>query len=174
MARLSLILTKKFIKNNIIAADRKEIYKTGIELILANLINIMLILIIGLITKSFLYSCIYLMTFWTVRRFSGGFHAKTYGVCRIVTVGSYAIVFLISQRITQNYIIYAVVFDATTILTMLLFSPIHHPNKELTSVEIKANKLFSLLTAMLYSVISIILILFSRREGLIISLTLIH
>lgn len=172
MEAISTLLTEKFIQGNIIDPAKQEIYKTGIQLITADIINISLILIIGILTKSFPYSVIYLALFWTVRRFSGGFHAKTYGVCRCVTVGTYISVLVISRVLHGHLMLYTVIADCVAVITMLKFAPIRHPNKELTNKEIQANKLFSLLTTLLYTVISIILIAIGCNAGLVISLVL--
>ena len=171
MNTLSNYLTEKFIQRSIINPDNYEIYKTGLELILADIINFSLILIIGIISKTFTYACIYLLMFWTVRRFSGGFHAKTYAVCRIVFVGTYVSIIYIGSVLSSS-IFAAVICNIITIITMCLFAPVKHPNKELTNREKQANRLFALLTTLFFAIISIILIFIGRKEGLIISLTL--
>ncbi len=167
-----MLLTQKLISQDIINPDYEEIYKTGIKLVLSDILNVALVLFIGVITYSFAYSCIYLITFWTVRRFSGGFHAKTYGFCRVITVGIYILVLLVSRIITQHYIIYTIIFDIITVLTVILYAPIQHQNKELTIVEIKANKLVSILITFLISIVSLISTIFKKEMGIIISLTL--
>ena len=171
METISKRLTEKFIQRGIIEPEKQEIYKTGIELIIADIINISLILAIGFITKSFIYSCIYLIMFWTVRRFSGGFHAKSYAVCRMVFIGTYISIFCVSA-IFNNWLIASVICNIIAITTVLLFAPVRHPNKELSEREKRANKLFALIATLFFTLISIILILFGCKEGLIISLTL--
>ena len=171
MDAISNYLTRKFIQRSIIEPDKQDIYRTGINLILADIINFSLILTIGVISKTFIYACIYLLMFWTVRRFSGGFHAKTYNICRIITVGTYVAVIFVS-RVLRILIPAAVICNIITIITICLFAPVKHPNKELTEREKQANKLFALLTTIFFAIISIVLVCIGRREGLIISLTL--
>lgn len=171
MNTLSNYLTEKFIQRSIINPDNHEIYRTGVELILADIINFLLILTVGFISRTFIYSGIYLLIFWTVRRFSGGFHAKTYTVCRIVTVGTYVAVIFVG-RVLNILIPIAVICNIVTIITMCLFAPVKHPNKELTKREKQANKLFALLTTLFFAIISIVLVYVGRKEGMIISLTL--
>lgn len=172
MENISAYFVRKFIKRNIINPDKAGIYEEGLKLITADIINFSAILSIGFLTKSFVYSCIYLLLFWTVRRFCGGFHAKTYTVCRIVTIGTFVLILAVSRIINQYFIVYVFSCDIIAIITMILFSPIRHPNKELTEKEVKANKLFSAVTTAFFSITSIVLTSFSRKEGLIISLTL--
>lgn len=172
MEKISSFLTEEIIQRGIINSQKKEICKTGIELILSDIINFSLILIIGVFTSSVLYSCMYILLLWSVRRFSGGFHAKTYSVCRTVTIGMYILILLFSKILNSHWIFYTTIFNLVTFITMLIFAPIRHPNKELTSREVQANKLFSLITTLFFSIVSILLVTFGRKEGLIISLTL--
>lgn len=172
MDTIADLLTEKLIQRKIIDCKKREIYYTGIKLICADIINFSLIMVIGLITKSFVYSLIYIVEMVLVRRFSGGFHAKTYGVCRILTVGTYVMIFIVSRCIDEYYSIYSMVFGVLAIVSMIIFAPIRHPNKELNETERKANKLFSVLTTSGFVVLAIILSICSRKSGLIISLIL--
>lgn len=172
METISAFLVDKLLKRNIILEEKAPICKNGIMLILADIINFSLILIIGLFTKSLFESVMYLTVFWIVRRFSGGFHAKTYWLCRIVTVGTYMTIFLVSKIINDYYIIITLICDIFAVITMIVFAPIRHPNKELTNKEVKANKLFALLTTLFFTLLSIVLSVFNRKEGLVISLIL--
>ncbi|MCI9085140.1 MAG: accessory gene regulator B family protein [Clostridia bacterium] len=172
MESLASYLCNQCLQRKIIKPEKQEIYRVGFELIIADIINFSLIFICGILTKSFLYSCVYSLLLWFVRRFSGGFHAKTYGVCRVVTVGTYLLVFLVNKFIIEHWLIYALICDAISIVTMIIFAPIRHPNKELTLSEIKANRFFAILTTILFSLLSILLIIFNLKIGLVISLTL--
>ena len=171
MNAISNYLTQIFIQHSIIESEKQEIYKTGIKLIVADIINFSLILTIGIISKTFIYACIYLLLFWTVRRFSGGFHAKTYTVCRVVFVGTYVSIICIGSILNTRFLV-SVICNIITIITMCLFAPVKHPNKDLTIREKQANKFFALLTTLFFAIVSIILIFIGRREGLIISLIL--
>ena len=103
---------------------------------------------------------------WAVRRFTGGFHAKTYTLCRICTVGIYALIILAGRFIKKNLLIYSVGMNLFTILTVIKFAPIRHPNKDLTETEIKANKFFAIISSVIFSAVSVFLIGVGRKEGL--------
>lgn len=172
METISTLLVDKLLQRNIILDEKARICKAGIMLILADIINFSLILIMGLFTKSLFESVMYLTIFWIVRRFSGGFHAKTYWLCRIVTVGTYITIFLVSNIINDYYIIITLICDIFAVSAMIVLAPIRHPNKYLTNKEVKANKLFALLTTLFFTLLSITLSVFNRKEGLVISLIL--
>lgn len=172
MEIISEFFIRQFINRQLISPDKKEIYKTGLNLIIADIINFTLVLTIGVITKSLINSCIYLIMFWTLRRFSGGFHARTYGVCRLVTLGTYILILLVSNVLNNFLVVSSVICSIITIVTMIVFAPIRHPNKELTENEVKANKLFSVVVTIFYVTISIILTIIGRKEGIVIALVL--
>ena len=59
-------------------------YEYGIELILGDLINYILIFVTGIVLKQDVYiPLLYLICFVSVRIFSGGFHAATHAGCSI-------------------------------------------------------------------------------------------
>lgn len=164
--------TSILIKNNIILLENKELYKTGITLILADVINFLIIITISFISQTLIYGFIYLLLFLTVRVFSGGFHAKTYSVCRMTFVCTYIAVLAVAYFIGDNWILYTIMCDIAALITMVFFSPVRHPNKELSDKEIKGNKAMSLLTTTVYSILSVVLVILGRKEGLIIAIVL--
>ena len=108
----------------------------------------------------------------SIRRFSGGFHAKTYWLCRLVTVGTYVIVWLMSRMVNDYLMLCTIICDFITLVTMFAFAPIRHPNKQLTENEVKANRFFSMVTTLFFAVASVVLTAISRKEGIVIALIL--
>ena len=172
METVSEMLVKKMTDRGIIVPEKREVYKTGIMLLLADLINFALVLLIGILCGALYESALYLLMMWTVRRFSGGYHAKTYGRCRAVTVGTYILVLISENLISDNFAVIALVCNAFAIVTGFVFSPVRHPNRELTEKERKANRLFAVLATLFFAAASIVLTLLDRKEGLAISLIL--
>lgn len=166
------LLLNELLKREIISKDKTDIYKVGLELIVADVINTILIIGVSLITNTFISGCLYMLVFCGVRKFCGGFHAKTYWLCRLVTVFTYLIIIAVSSVLSNNLLQIVLVCDIVTVISMFLFAPVRHPNKELKEKEIKANKLFAILSASGFSILSVMLILFERKEGLNISLNL--
>lgn len=160
------------LKKQIIKPEKQNIYKEGFKLFMADLINIFLVIIIGLITKSFIHSALYLFMLLTVRRFCGGFHAKTYYLCRTITVGTYILIFTASCLIVRYQLTMSIIINAVAVTTMLLFSPVVVPGKELTFKEKRINKILSVITTTIFSVISMALCIAGKKTGFVISLIL--
>lgn len=172
METVSEMLVKKMTDRGVIVPEKREVYKTGIMLLLADMINFALVLLIGILCGALYESALYLLMMWTVRRFSGGYHAKTYGRCRAVTVGTYILVLISENLISDNFAVIALVCNAFAIVTVFVFSPVRHPNRELTEKERKANRLFAVLATLFFAAVSTVLTLLDRKEGLAISLIL--
>ena len=83
---ISKKITEKLIAKGIIE-ERKygaDVYEYGIELILGDLINYILIFVTGIVLKQDAYiPLLYLICFVSVRIFFGGFHAVTHAGCSI-------------------------------------------------------------------------------------------
>lgn len=172
MELIANILTKKYIEKNIIDEKLQDMYREGLMLIIADIINISIILLIGVCIRKFAYSVIFLIIFWTVRWFSGGYHAKTYGLCRITTVSSFLMAVLLCEILKGRMQYLSVLFIIITLITILIFSPIKHPNKDLSPQVRQRSKKIALIIAALFSMCSFILCQRMKTEGFIISTTL--
>lgn len=124
-----------------------EIYIYGVELLISSIISTTIILLIGLLTKTFFESIIFLISFSAIRVYTGGYHSMTYLRCNIISALSYVaiVVFLyLFEEFTSNLIVITSCFLLTVILA-LIFAPVRHENKELSESDIKKYKLLSLL-----------------------------
>lgn len=140
----SYIATKFFNEND---KYPKEIYIYGIELLISSLISTSVILLIGLLTKTFCESIIFLISFSAIRVYTGGYHSMTYLRCNIISASSY-IAIVVFLYLLRDYVANPTVLLIGYLLTMLLalvFAPVKHENKELSESDIKKYKLLSLL-----------------------------
>lgn len=172
MDTVSDLVVKKFLERNIIDAKMQDMYREGVKLILADIINISIIILIGILLHRFTCSAVFLLVFWTVRWFAGGFHAKTYGMCRITTVSSFAVSLILGIAAGTYARYLTIIFDTAAFLTILIFAPIKHPNKELSTAVRKRSKKIALVMTAIFSAVSVILCRYARIEGFIISSTL--
>ena len=142
---LATYISNKFFNEN----DKypKEIYIYGIELLISSFISTTVILLIGLLTKTFWESIIFLVSFSLIRVYTGGYHSMTYLRCNIISALSYVaiVVFLyLFSGFISNFVVMLSCYIATMILA-LISAPIKHENKELSESDIKKYKSLSLL-----------------------------
>ena len=174
MNRLASAITNYYCKKNIIAEDKKEIYCYGFQLIMADIINYTIIIALGIILNRIIDSMVFLIILCGIRQFSGGFHAKTFAVCRLSFIATYICVLSISFIISKINNVYVVLINVICFIFISYFAPIEHPNKPMTSLQKKRNKLKSIITSSVVSVASVILVAMDMAVGVTISITLLE
>ncbi len=172
MNRLASAITNYYCKKNIIAEDKKEIYCYGFQLIMADIINYTIIIALGIILNRIIDSMVFLIILCGIRQFSGGFHAKTFAVCRLSLIATYICVLSLSFIISKINNVYVVLINVICFIFISYFAPIEHPNKPMTSLQKKRNKLKSIITSSVVSVASVILVAMDMAVGVTISITL--
>ncbi len=172
MNSLANVITDYYCNKNIIAEDKKEIYCYGFQLIIADIINYTIIIALGIILNRIIDSMVFLIILCGIRQFSGGFHAKTFAVCRLSFIATYICVLSISFIISKINNVYVVLINVICFIFISYFAPIEHPNKPMTSLQKKRNKLKSIITSSVVSVASVILVAMDMAVGVTISITL--
>lgn len=148
-----------------------DIYIYGIELIISSIISTSLIMIIGILTHTFIECLIYMLVFSLIRIYTGGYHSMTYLRCNIVSVLSYIAVFLSIYFFSDIFSIPLVMVSGyvVSIIMAIVFAPVKHENKELTKSEEKKYKWISLvMITLFYSVCTILYYIFGIKQTLII------
>lgn len=175
MEKLSIALTDYYIANSQIPYEKRDIYIYGFNLVFSDIINFSIILFLGLLFSLTRESMVFLLTLCTVRRYTGGFHAKSFSLCRILMIVIFAVVMLIvSQLEVQNYLIpIVVIINILNVVGISVLAPIENANKKLSESKKIENKIKSRRAATVFSMSSVLLILFDlETEGVTISITL--
>ena len=174
MKNLSDKITDFYIKKGFVPEDKKEIYSYGFRLIIADIINFSIVITLGIVLKKLCESILFLITLCTVRRFSGGFHAKTYWLCRLSMIITFTGVLTLSEIIikTNNKLNISLLINVLCMIIIFRFSPVKHPNKTLTTEQIHKNKFKAIITSFILSVLSILITATGFDKGVTISSTL--
>lgn len=88
--RLSIFLAKR----GLIEEDEVDIIRFAFELLLTQGIQIVSMLILGYFLQFFWETMLYLCMLLFLKRYTGGYHAKTYGRCYLITMIIYLLVLL--------------------------------------------------------------------------------
>lgn len=72
-----------FIKKTI-KTEEKEIYIYGVQLIISSIINFLICIITSLLFGELLNGLIFFVAFSSLRKFTGGFHSRSFLICNIV------------------------------------------------------------------------------------------
>lgn len=175
MEKISNAITDFCIRHSRIPNEKREIYNYGFKLIFADIINFVIITLLGLCIGRIIESVIFLVTLCGLRKYSGGFHAKSFLICRLSMVATYFVVTIatfFALKISRIITIVAFI-NLASVIGISLLAPIENANKKLTTHQVKVNKMKAIVVATVLSFTSIVLVFFNvRAESVTISITL--
>ena len=100
LTKIATRITNRLLLHRAITDEMTDIYIYGFELLISFLFSTTVIIAFGLVLNALLPTLAFLIIFITLRGFTGGFHAKTYLMCSIVTFSVYGIVMILSRFIS--------------------------------------------------------------------------
>lgn len=149
-----------------------EIYVYGFELILSSIVKTVALLFIGFLIVKSVKTILFLLSFSSIRFFSGGYHANSYLKCFAVTLVNYFLVLLLYNKlinfsVNMIFVVSLVVF----VLSLALFikvCPVKSNGK--TIIKPKKQKILSIIALCTNIVLSGVLIYVFKINILIIIL----
>lgn len=175
MDKIADFLTGYYIRKNVISKDMAEIYCYGFKLIIADIINFSIIIMLGILFSRIIDSIVFLITLCGLRQFCGGFHAKTFWLCRLSMICTYCGVIILTNIISSYTGIWlgvTITLNIIAIIFIYVFAPIEHPNKPLSAEQKRNNRVKSIITSCILSIISISFVAMRIKLGVTISITL--
>lgn len=154
--KLSKRITSFLIHEESISEENAEIYQYGVEITISSVLNIVLIVLVSIFTKSILSGIIFLIIFITLRQLSGGYHATTYFRCNTIFLFTYIFVLLMSRYVVISFWANSI-FILLGIIVLLLFAPVPNVHKPLTRDACKKNKRNAIIIYILFSLIELLL-----------------
>ena len=150
--------------NKIIDINNQEIYSYGLELFLFKFTLYTIILIISLLTNSFLISLVFTASYMILRQYTGGYHCKSSEACMIISVLIYTLMLILynAEFYSQNLLL--INLDFLSYLTIIVKAPVENENKPLEKHEIKKYHILSLVTSTIMISFSVLLLLVNARE----------
>lgn len=133
---ISEFIAQKWVDKNIISEEDYELYHYGWFVVLSDLWLFIFTLIIGVIFDITLSSIVFFVVFFLIRRFAGGFHAKTELHCQIISLS-----FLFFSIAAIKYIfinidnVYLFIIHLICVIVLPLVSPADTPQKPLSLNE---------------------------------------
>lgn len=151
-------ITNEMINHNVINAKDSDIYNYCFETTIVLLSSCFILLILSIIFKEVLTTIIFIISFSVFRKTSGGYHANSYIVCGLVSLGSYLLFVLILKRVENIYNFLFIILIVASIIILTL-SPIEDKNKPFTDKQYKRFKYISkgLATGLLIFAIVVVL-----------------
>lgn len=135
--RLSECIADFLLSQKVIKKQEKEIYVYGTQLVISSIINLLICITISLLLGELINGLIFFAIFSSLRRFTGGFHCKTFIMCNVVFSSIVALALLSNTflgKVFENYVI-VMVTAIFNLICILLFSPVYNENKKLTYIQ---------------------------------------
>lgn len=135
---ISSRLTDRLIAKGNITEEDRELYIYGLFMLLSQIMYFFLSVVFGLLFQCFIESVIFYIAFQFIRRYAGGYHAKTETKCEILSTLSLlvciAIIKVIKTYDFQTLLLFVTIISAVCIF---VFCPLDTPEKALTEKEFK-------------------------------------
>lgn len=155
--RLSSCIVEGLLRKKHINSDESDMFEYGLFQIFSYVFFAIVTLFCGGVFKCIIESLIFYVAFQFVRKYAGGYHAKTETQCEILS----SIMILVCVgliKISKYYALYIQVLSMTVIAYLIIcfLSPIDTPNKPLTNTEYKHFRKISIFISSMLLVIVIV------------------
>lgn len=143
---------------NVINESEIDLYHYGFFIMLSEFVYVFSCIVLGLIMKMFFQSVIFFAVFLVVRRFTGGFHAKSELHCQIISTLSFLIsMILIKVSLLNDLVNLCMILQLVSSIVIIILAPSDTPRKELTVDEKRLFRIISSVIVIVLMVISVIL-----------------
>lgn len=110
----------EYIFNNKMDKESFEIHQYGIEVIISTLINITLIVALGILFNQVVEAIIYILGFYIIRKFCGGYHCHTYAKC----ISLHVLLFYAYLLTSTCYKEVSLYINIASFIIFILYAPI--------------------------------------------------
>ena len=158
-------IVDKQIYENRIAEEDKNIYLYGYTLLFEVLINIVIAIIIGIITRRFLMIFVFLCNYIPLRSFCGGWHADRLWKCTIysnLTLICLIVMYICcSDRFTE---VTMILIYAVCMVFVLLYSPMDTKSKVISDKERVKYKKVIITVMFIHTFVLIVSVLYGSKD----------
>lgn len=168
----------KFVKNQIrknrIEQSEAEIYQYGYRLLIEKVCALMMTILIAVLFDAWKEILVFCIAFIPIRTFAGGYHAKSFLSCMVLSAGVLILNVLIGKWVIfTGYGCYAILLEVILYPVIAWMSPVENSNRTISDSE---RKYFKRMVMVLYVVQILVEMLFMwlGRTDMIVSVVLAH
>ncbi|MGN1194404.1 MAG: accessory gene regulator ArgB-like protein [Acutalibacteraceae bacterium] len=157
-------------KHYSIADDDRPVYVYGFELLFSTLFSLTTVTVISCILGHAAYALFFILFFFSLRLFCGGYHASTYLKCFIITNLTFLSTVAYTEiilRLNLKLIMPFLFFFAAVVIW--IFSPVKNENHPCSEKTYRKNKIISRALAAVYLAVYICLFFFADSEHIIVN-----
>ena len=165
ISKLAKNIAHFFVIQNITEESKEVIYAYGMELLISDVLNTIIVLLIALISHTLPAVVVFIAVFMGLRQFVGGYHANSHLSCMftlvmVMLVFSYSIC-NVSGQIAP---IFSIGFITIALPIIFCIAPVPHPNKPMSEEKGVKLRKRSIILAVALSTAMIALLVFQYRK----------
>lgn len=157
-------------KNHPLSEDDKPIYIYGFELLISTASSLMSILLISACINHLSYAICFLLFFFILRLFCGGYHAQTYSKCFLITNLSFLIIAVFTELIIiTNMKCIIPIIILFTVAVVWIFAPVKNENHPSSKRTNRKNKFISRIISSIYGLSLFLVFLFMDNANIFVN-----
>ena len=137
--------------------DSLELYEYAIYVVLSSIFHIATIVVFGVFFNMIIESVVFYFSFISIRKFAGGYHAKTPTKCYLFSILSNIIILYFIKLVNGVSVIFIfslIMFELFCVVLILLISPLDTENNPLKTSEKKMYRIIAVFISILIFIIS--------------------
>ncbi|MCD7837233.1 MAG: accessory gene regulator B family protein [Lachnospiraceae bacterium] len=132
-------LVGRMVREKLIDDKMREEYIYVLQIYLEKIVTIGSILLISIFLGCLFQTILFLLFFTGLRQRTGGYHANTFLLCYLESVGTYIIIFFINPILAENgLVVYVGVIIASAIICLI--GTVNHPCMHMSKEELLESK----------------------------------
>lgn len=165
ISKLAKSVAHFFVTQNITNESKEVIYAYGMELLISDVLNTVIVLMIALISHTMPAAIIFVAVFMALRQFVGGYHANSHFSCILTLIAVMLIFSYGICNIQEKYVgLFAIGFAALSLPIIFIVAPVPHPNKPMSEEKGEKLKFKSRILSVFLSISSVMLVIFRFEE----------
>lgn len=153
IGRVAYIVSDWLIDREVIQKEDQELYEYAVYSLLITIAPLSMAMIFGIIMGVFWQSVILMIPFMTIRKYSGGYHAKNPTVCFVT---SCLLLFLcIGASAFVEYNISVIFLMLMSVISLIINSPIDSENRRLEEIEKRRYRYVTVTQTLFYLSVSL-------------------
>ena len=165
ISKLAKNIAHFFVVQKIVEESREVIYAYGMELLISDVLNALIVLLIALISHILPAVIVFATVFIGLRKFVGGFHANNHLSCMFTLVVVMLIFSFCICNVSEKYTwIISIGFVAISIPVIFNLAPVSHPNKPVSEEKRAKLKKRSRILVLLLSLLCLLMIIFQLNK----------
>ncbi len=148
--KLAKKISLYFVEIGVTKKEDIDIVAFGLFHIIADTTQILILLILGLLTKSVISVFLFTVFYGAIKRYCGGYHLNKHYLCVVVYTSIVLVAILLSRNLALILMPWGnIVIALLTFVLIFLKSPVPHPNSPHTKKKLKLYRKKSIINSLI-------------------------